>query len=407
MTRTSPVDRDEPSRTPSSASGSSASAGWARCTPVPAAGCSQHYPDAPLRPRLVAVADTDDGAPEQAAHGVRVRRTPYADWRELIDARRRRRGQRLRAQLRAPRHGCRGGRGGQAHLGREAGRPQHLRDTAEIAAAVAGGGRAVGGRLQLPQRPGGRAGPRARRVGSARHGRDRRRPSARATTPPTPTARCRGGSTRSSPAPACSATWPATASTWRRTSRARRADDHRAGRRPGDVHHRASRADRRGLALLDARRATSLGPGRQRGPGRRRCCASRRVRAATLESSRVAVGEQCTLRHRGPRRPGRAGVGLPPDGELQVCARPGLPGRRLADASRHARATATWLPSSPAPGIAMGYDDLKVIEAERLVAIDRTRQAASAPRSTTPCVTAELVDAMVRVVRASRRWVSL
>jgi predicted dehydrogenase len=59
----------------------------------------------------------------------------------------------------------------------------------------------------------------------------------------------------------------------------------------------------------------------------------------------------------------------------------------------------------PGAGVAMGYDDLKVVEAHRLVESIST----GVPHGATiedAVVTAELVDAMVRS-HDERRWVSL
>ena len=151
--------------------------------------------------------------------------------------------------------------------------------------------------------------------------------------------------------------------------------DHRAGGRPGDVHHRAADAER-APCRTSRRRRRAARAGRQRGPSRRRCCASPRVPAARSTSSRVAVGEQCTLRHRRPRHRGCAVVGLPPDGRAPGLPRPGLPGRRLGDPARATRATATSRRSSPGSGMAMGYDDLKVVEADATGAEHRHRRAA-------------------------------
>ena len=101
------------------------------------------------------------------------------------------------------------------------------------------------------------------------------------------------------------------------TSRGADRRDHRAGRRPGDVHHRAPEPSGRGVALLDGGRTASSGRSATRTRSRR-CCASvgrprlpgvlarRRRRAVHATASRSAAQ-------------GRAGLGLPPDEELQVC----------------------------------------------------------------------------------------
>ena len=225
----------------SSASGSSASAGWVRCTPGPTARllaalprqlrCGRGWWPWPTPTRV-------------AARARRARRTgsrtPYADWTELLAARRRRRGQRVRAELRAPRD--------RRAAVAEAGKHLWVEKPAGPAPAdTVGDRRGRRARRACSRRSASTtATPRrsswpaswSRRVGSARSRRSTCACSP--TTPPIRTARCRGASTPSSPGPACSVTWPATASTWRRTSAGSEAGRiTELVRRPGDVHHRA------------------------------------------------------------------------------------------------------------------------------------------------------------------------
>ena len=291
-----------------------------------------HYPDSAVRPRLVAVADPE----KRAGRGPGVLRLRGGARRlgRAARARRRRRGQRLRPELRAPRDRVGRRRVGPAPVGREArgplgrgrlghrgGRPHGRRD--------------VGGRLQLPQRPGRRAGPRARGRGPARSGRERSRCGCSPTTPPTPTARCRGASTRRTPAPGCSATWPATASTSRRTSGASRSA------RSQLVADQATFITERPVATGAVSHYARGGDGPRGAVGNEDQVAAllRFASGASgyLTASRVAVGEQSALRHRGARHHGRAGLGLPADGRAAGVPGPGLPGRDVADPPRRTR----------------------------------------------------------------------
>lgn len=124
----------------------------------------------------------------------------------------------------------------------------------------------------------------------------------------------------------------------------------------------------------------------------------------TLESSRVAVGEQCTY---GIEVHGDAGA-LAWDfrrmGELQVCTGPAVPDAPYA---RHLAGPGDGELGAfqPGSGIAMSYDDLKVIEAHRLV----RSIASGVPEGATiadALRAAELVDAMAQSAQ-ERRWVSV
>ena len=114
-----------------------------------------------------------------------------------------------------------------------------------------------------------------------------------------------------------------------------------------------------------------------------------------LEASRSAVGEQCTYGIEVHGTTGRARVGLPAHGRAAGVPRPGLPGRVLRDARTSPRATVSSRAFQPGAGIPMGFDDLKVIEARRLV----QSIADGKPHGATiedALIAARTVDAMVR-----------
>ncbi|WP_370619163.1 Gfo/Idh/MocA family protein [Mumia sp. Pv 4-285] len=124
----------------------------------------------------------------------------------------------------------------------------------------------------------------------------------------------------------------------------------------------------------------------------------------TLVSSRASVGEQCTYGIEVHGTSGALAWDFRRMGELRVCL-----DQDYQDASY-----ATWFSTprdgelgafQPGTGIAMGYDDLKVIEAERLV----RSIADGKPYGATlhdAVVAAETVEALGTSV-AERRWVSL
>ena len=108
------------------------------------------------------------------------------------------------------------------------------------------------------------------------------------------------------------------------------------------------------------------------------------------------------VRHRGARRPRRAGLGLPPDGRAAGLPRPGGDRRGVRDAlvSPGDGDLGAFQPGS---GIAMSYDDLKVVEAHRLL----RSIASGTPEGATitdALHAARLVDAMAESAR-ERRWV--
>ena len=124
----------------------------------------------------------------------------------------------------------------------------------------------------------------------------------------------------------------------------------------------------------------------------------------TLESSRTAVGEQCSygIEVRGDR--GALAWDFRRMGELRLCL-----DQDYQDASYR---THLVTPGDgelgrfqPGSGIAMSYDDLKVVEAERLVRSIATGQPVGATIEDA-LVAAELVEAMVSSA-ASGRWVQL
>jgi predicted dehydrogenase len=124
----------------------------------------------------------------------------------------------------------------------------------------------------------------------------------------------------------------------------------------------------------------------------------------TLESCRTAVGEQCTygIEVHGDR--GALAWDFRRMGELQLCI-----DQDFTDASY---VTTFVGPRSgefgafqPAGGIAMSYDDLKVIEAERLIG-SIVRGAPAGATIDDAVIAADLVDAMLTSVRESR-WIQV
>ncbi len=124
----------------------------------------------------------------------------------------------------------------------------------------------------------------------------------------------------------------------------------------------------------------------------------------TLESSRVAVGEQCTygIEVHGDR--GALAWDFRRMGELRVCL-----DQDFTDASWATRLVAPGdgelAAFQPGSGIAMSYDDLKVVEANRLLRsiADRVPQGATIADALRA---AHLVDAMALSAR-ERRWVDV
>lgn len=123
-----------------------------------------------------------------------------------------------------------------------------------------------------------------------------------------------------------------------------------------------------------------------------------------IESSRVAVGEQCTygFEVRGTR--GALAWDFRRMQELRVAA-----GQGYSDAAWQTKyvspAEGELAAFQPGAGVSMGYDDLKVIEAERLI----RSIAAGKPVGATiddAVVAARLVDAIL-VSSAERRWVAV
>ena len=123
-----------------------------------------------------------------------------------------------------------------------------------------------------------------------------------------------------------------------------------------------------------------------------------------LQSSRTSVGDQCTYGFTVHGERGALSWDFRRMGELQLCV----------DQDYQNASYATWLavPGAgelarfqPAAGVAMSYDDLKVIEAYRLVSSIRTGVPSGATIEDA-LIAARLVDAMAESAR-ERRWVTL
>ena len=123
-----------------------------------------------------------------------------------------------------------------------------------------------------------------------------------------------------------------------------------------------------------------------------------------IETSRVAVGEQCSYGFEIRGDKGAVGWDFRRMGELRVCA-----GQGYQDASWQVHfvgpGAGDYAAYQPGGGVAMGYDDLKVVEAERLLrSIAEKRPIGATVEDAV--VTARLVEAMSTSF-AERRWVSL
>jgi predicted dehydrogenase len=124
----------------------------------------------------------------------------------------------------------------------------------------------------------------------------------------------------------------------------------------------------------------------------------------TLESSRVAVGEQCTYGIEVHGRRGALAWDFRRMGELRLCL-----DQDYQNASYVTRYVAPGdgelINFQPGSGIAMGYDDLKVIEAHRLVQSIATGQSVGATIHDA-LKAAEIIDAMAESA-ASRTWIAV
>lgn len=122
-----------------------------------------------------------------------------------------------------------------------------------------------------------------------------------------------------------------------------------------------------------------------------------------LTASRVAVGEQCAYGIEVRGTEGALSWDFRRMGELQVCL-----DQDHQDAAWQTRLVrpgdGELAAFQPGAGVAMGYDDLKVIEARRLVESISTGDRHGAD-ITDAVVAAELVDAMVRSFE-EKRWVN-
>jgi predicted dehydrogenase len=123
-----------------------------------------------------------------------------------------------------------------------------------------------------------------------------------------------------------------------------------------------------------------------------------------LTASRVAVGEQCAYSIEVRGTDGALSWDFRRMGELRVCL-----DQDFQDATWQTRLVGPGDGElgafQPGAGVAMGYDDLKVIEARRLVESITTGVQHGAGLDDA-VVAAELVDAMVRSVEENR-WVTL
>lgn len=123
-----------------------------------------------------------------------------------------------------------------------------------------------------------------------------------------------------------------------------------------------------------------------------------------LESSRASVGEQCTYGIEVHGERGALSWDFRRMGELQLCLDQDY--QNASYVTRYVTpGDGEFARFQPAPGIAMGYDDLKVVEAYHLVQSIVTGQPHGAT-ITDALVAAEIIEAMVESAR-SRGWVTL
>ena len=228
-----------------------------------------------------------------------------------------------------------GGRVRPPPVDREAGRAQ-CRGHRRHRGRRARGRRDVGGRVQLPHAPAVQV---ARELVAA--GRLGRLESVDvhmlADYSAHPDRRSRGASTRSTPAPACSATWPATVSTSPSTSAVTTLGGvaELVADQATYITERPARPTGGRLALRPRWRRSARA-GRQR--GHRLGAAALRLRRPRHPGRLAGGGGGAVhLRLRRPRHRGRSGVGLPADGRAAAVPRPGLPGRGLGDPLRPGR----------------------------------------------------------------------
>jgi predicted dehydrogenase len=123
-----------------------------------------------------------------------------------------------------------------------------------------------------------------------------------------------------------------------------------------------------------------------------------------LDSSRVAVGEQCTYGFEVRGEKGAVAWDFRRMGELRLCL-----GQGYQDASWQTRYVGAGVGQfdafQPGAGVAMGYDDLKVIEAERFVRSVAEGRAVGATIDDA-VTSARVIDALTRSWD-ERRWVSV
>ena len=396
-------------RAPATSSGSGVACGLRLdgpgARPRAGPGCRSTTRTRPLRPRLVAVADTDADAPSSTAVAAlrvrrRARRLARAAWRATTStwcACADPTSSTARSAVAAAEAG--------KHLWVEKPAGRNAADTAEIAAAVDAAGVQSAAGFNYRNAPAVELARELVARGRLGDGRDRRRAVRSPTTPPTPTARCRGGSTRATPAPACSATWPATASTWRRTSWASvgespswsptRRRSSPSGRAPaGRVSHFARRGD------------GPRGPVEQRGL-RLGAAALRLRRLARHRSSRraSAVGEQCTygIEVRGTQ--GALAWDFRRMGELRVCLDQDYQDAAWATRVRRRRATASSPRSSPARASRWASTTSRSSRPRGSCESHRRRQAARRDHRRRADRGADSSTRSMRVGTTKRKWV--
>lgn len=359
-----------------------------------------HYPDAPLRPRLVAAADTDEGRRRQAVDGYGFEHA-VADWRELVA-----RDDVDVVSVCGPNFVHRDMSVAAAEAGKHiwvekpAGR--HLKDTSEIAAAVHAAG-----------------------VQSAVGFNYRNAPAvelARAIVADGEIGRVETATVQLlsdyAAHPDGALSWrfdPEYAGTGVMGDLASHGLDllrYVAGSQTGEVRELV--ADH-ATFISERPQATgavshfSTAAGGALGPVGNEDHVSALLRFESgahggIESSRVAVGEQCAYGFtvRGER--GALSWDFRRMQELRVCSGQGYQDAawRTVFVSPAAGELAAFQPGA---GMTMGFDDLKVIEAERLVRSIATGTAIGATIDDA-VVTAALTDAML-TSHAERRWVTL
>ena len=338
----------------------------------------QHYPDAPFRPVIVAVADP---APRRGGRFAAAFGDPatYDDWRELVARDDLDVVSMARAQLPAPRRGRRRRRVRQAPVDREAGRAHVAGDRRDRGGRRAAGVQSAAGfnYRNAPAVEWARSWSTSGRLGRIQQVEVRfladyaAHPDGGAvlalTSTSTPAAASRRpGQPRGRPG---ALRRRATSPSWSPT----RASSSPSGRAV------------EGAGSHFARGGGELRPGRERGLRRGAAALRRAVPAARSSSSRTRGRRAVHLRHRRPRRPGRVRVGLPPDGRAPGLPRPGLPGRVVLAPSTSTAGTAS---PGRVPAGRRHRDGLRRPQGDRgrpAGPLHRRAASRSAPPSTTRC----------------------